>query len=156
MNWLESLLLSPVERKDAGGRTRHECRARFCSTCGATEFRARLRLAIRSCSSHPDRERTSSVLNHADLDVLAAGLRDLPPWMTAHPWTVHGLILVICTWFYETDDRDALDGTSAGDLVERMIDHHTRIHGRDLEPVRHPTDRTSARWRSSPGEKTDD
>ena len=76
--------------------------------------------------------------------------------MTAHPWTVSGLILVICTWFHETDDPDALDGISAGDLVERMIDHHPRIHGRELEPVRHPTNRTSARWRSSPGEETGD
>ena len=154
VNWLESLLRSPLDEIGRDGRRSSECRSWACTTCGAVHFRRRPKEAGRSARSlRVDVEdRPSDVsLDQSDLDVLAIGLRGLSPEITGHPHAVYGSLLVICTWFYTTDDRDALQGTPAGDLLERMIDHHTRVRGLSVRPVPRPTNRTSDRWRPRGG-----
>ena len=87
-------------------------------------------------------------MGRRDLDVLAEGIRGLSSNAVEEPYALYGVMLVICTWFYGTDDRDALNGTSAGDLLERMVHHYTTVLGHTIQPVRWPTGRTSPRWRS--------
>lgn len=132
-NWLERLLRSPLERSGPDGRPEFECRHRGCTTCGATEFRTRLQAEIVE-RSEVLRAESSTLERPGDLSTLADGLRGLSAEATTGPHALPGLLLVMCTWYYGTHDPDALEGTPAGDLLRRMIVHHTRIRKRHPRP----------------------
>ena len=132
-NWLERLLRSPSERPGPDGRPGFECRQWSCTTCGATEFRARLRAEIVE-RSEVLRAESPTLERPGDLATLADGLRGLSAEATTGSHALAGLLLVMCTWYYGTRDPDALEGTPAGDLLGRMIAHHIKIRRRHPRP----------------------
>ncbi|MEE2896063.1 MAG: hypothetical protein VX726_10030 [Planctomycetota bacterium] len=132
-DWLERLLRSSTERPGRNGRPANECRRWGCTTCGATDFRARLEAEIAE-RSEVLRAEASNGKRPDRLATLADGLRGLSAEATTGPHALYGLLLVMCTWYYATREPDALEGTPAGDLLARMIAHHRRIRKRHPRP----------------------